>query len=278
MVSKELGTFFDNIRKHILDESSDDTAVSLRETAFSSVRNDPGLQQLVPYFINFISEKVTHCLNDIFVLRQMMYLAEAVTNNKSIFADPYMTILVPAVLTCMMGRKFGPDGADNLKEQYALRDLAASLIGHLTNKYGMSNQEMRSRVIRSCLKYFLDPNRSIAEQYGAINGIRTGGGPEGVSQLVLPNLKIYETILVKVQHERGENDEQYRMLLGAIVKAVQCITGDDEIFMTNGMNGKAAAQGAMVEEYLGTVIGSRIAVLNNHRLNEAILATREREE
>jgi transcription initiation factor TFIID subunit 6 len=74
IVSQELILFFDKIRKAILDDNLDPEAVLYRKSAFESVRSDPGLQQLVPYFIQFVAEKVTHCLDNLFVLQQMMEL------------------------------------------------------------------------------------------------------------------------------------------------------------------------------------------------------------
>jgi transcription initiation factor TFIID subunit 6 len=75
-----------------LDPSSEE----YRTSAYSSLREDPGLHQLVPYFVQFISEKVTHSLNNIFVLTQVMRLAEAMIQNQSLYIDPY--VCVPSLL------------------------------------------------------------------------------------------------------------------------------------------------------------------------------------
>ncbi|PMD21758.1 DUF1546-domain-containing protein [Hyaloscypha hepaticicola] len=275
VVSKELILFFDKIRSAILDDSADPEVLILRKSAFESVRSDPGLQQLVPYFIQFVAEKVTHCLDNLFVLHQMMELTQALMENPTLFVDPYVANIVPPIITCLLGRKLGREGVDSLKEQYQLRDFAASLIGHIVTKYRKSNQELQPRITRTCLKYFLDPGRNLGEHYGAIHGIRTSGGPPAVLTLVLPNLKAYEAILVKAQNERGPNDEPLRMLIAGILHAISDIT-DASIVMTNGVNGNAA-EGAQVEEYLGTVIGSRVVAMGNHKLNMAILESREKQ-
>ncbi len=195
--------------------------------------------------------------------------------NPTLFVDPYVANIVPPIITCLLGRKLGREGVDSLKEQYQLRDFAASLIGHIVTKYRKSNQELQPRITRTCLKYFLDPGRNLGEHYGAIHGIRTSGGPPAVLTLVLPNLKVYEAILVKAQNERGPNDEPLRMLIAGILHAISDIN-DASIVMTNGVNGNAA-EGAQVEEYLGTVIGSRVVAMGNHKLNMAILDSREKQ-
>ncbi|KUJ17608.1 DUF1546-domain-containing protein [Mollisia scopiformis] len=269
VLSRELILYFDKVRAAILDESQDPEIVILRKSSLKSVQSEVGLQQLVPYFVQFVSEKVTHSINNLFVLRQMMELTQSVTENKNLFIEPYIASLVPPILTCLLGRTFGAPGLDNLKEQYQLRDLAASLIGHISNKYSKSSGDLQSRLARTCLKYFLDPTRSLAEHYGAISGITLIGGPSAILTLILPTMKTYEYVLTKAQNERGANDESLRMLIGAIMKGIMTIA-ESPTQMMNGLNGNAA-EGQLVEEYLGSTIGSRVVALGNHKLNKAIL-------
>ncbi|KAH8654027.1 hypothetical protein BGZ60DRAFT_460428 [Tricladium varicosporioides] len=275
VVSKELILFFDKIRGAILDEEVDAEVVSLRESALESVRSDPGLHQLVPYFVQFVAEKVTHSLNNTFVLRQMMELTAAMIANKSLFIDPYVAALVPPVLTCLVGRNLGPENVDNLKDQFQLRDLAASLIGQISRKYAESSMQLRPRLARTCLKYFLDPSRSPGEHYGAINGLSTIGGPEAIRSILIPNIKPFEYVLNKASSERGENDEGIRMVVAAIMKAVTSIAESSSSTLTNGTNG-AGTEAGVIEEFLGPVIGRRVVALGNHKLNKAILEVREK--
>lgn len=272
MVSKELILFFDKIRAAILDEDPDMEAVALRESALESVRGDPGLHQLVPYFVQFVAEKVTHSLNNLFVLRQMMELTAAIISNKSLFIDPYVAALAPPVLTCLVGRNLGREG-DSLKEQYQLRDLAASLAGIIAGKYGATSHELRPRLVRTCLKTFLDPTRSLGEHYGAVSGLTAIGGADGTRALILPNIKNYEWVIRKAQTEFGENDEGVMMIIAAIMKAITGLTEGQTRPLTNGTNG-ITGESTSIEEYLGTIIGSRVVGIGNHELNKNILESR----
>ncbi|PQE21788.1 hypothetical protein CJF30_00010999 [Rutstroemia sp. NJR-2017a BBW] len=274
IVSKELILFFDKIRAAILDEDRDPEVVALRESALESVRSDPGLHQLVPYFVHFIAEKVTHSLNNLFVLQQMLKLADALITNKTLFVNPYISALCPPILTCLVGRTLGSGGQDELKEKYQLRDTAASLIGIISKKYTESNAQLRARLARSCLKFFLDPSRSPGEHYGAISGLLAIGGAEGVRALILPNLKAFDYVLSKGLSERGAEDKDIQMLIAVIIKAVTSLT-DGSGLLTNGTNG-TTDDGPELEEYLGPVIGSRIAGAGDHKLNMAILESREK--
>ncbi|PQE17445.1 hypothetical protein CJF32_00008689 [Rutstroemia sp. NJR-2017a WRK4] len=274
IVSKELILFFDKIRAAILDEDRDPEVVALRESALESVRSDPGLHQLVPYFVHFIAEKVTHSLNNLFVLQQMLKLADALITNKTLFVNPYISALCPPILTCLVGRTLGSGGQDELREKYQLRDTAASLIGIISKKYTESNAQLRARLARSCLKFFLDPSRSPGEHYGAISGLLAIGGAEGVRALILPNLKAFDYVLSKGLSERGAEDKDIQMLIAVIIKAVTSLT-DGSGLLTNGTNG-TTDDGPELEEYLGPVIGSRIAGAGDHKLNMAILESREK--
>ena len=87
VLSKELQLYFEKICSALLDESNNE----YRLAALASIRSDPGLHQLVPYFVQFIAEKVTHNLKNIFVLTQTIQLTSAMLENKSLYVDPYVS-------------------------------------------------------------------------------------------------------------------------------------------------------------------------------------------
>lgn len=86
VLSKELQLYFEKVCSAFLDETSEE----YRTSGYASLKEDPGLHQLVPYFVQFIAEKVTHSLKDIFVLTQVMHMAEALVQNPSLYVDPYV--------------------------------------------------------------------------------------------------------------------------------------------------------------------------------------------
>ncbi|RDA91802.1 hypothetical protein CP533_2801 [Ophiocordyceps camponoti-saundersi (nom. inval.)] len=274
IVSKELILYFDKIQAAILDDNPDDEVVRLRQAAFGSVRDDPGLHQLIPYFINFIMDRVTHHLDDIFTLRQMMLLTNALIENKTLFLDPYASSLSAPALTCLMARKLGPD--DNnmsdevMREHYELRQLAASLVGRVARKYASTNALLRPKLTRTCLKYLLDPTKPPAVLYGAICGLVEAGGPEAIRVLVLRNLKAIDTSILQPLRDRGsEAGIDYEMLVNGIVQAIASLA--------DGSIGGTASdtQVAELNEFIGPTIGQRVAESkDNRRLIETILDAR----
>lgn len=279
VISKELILYFDKIQAAILDDDPDEEKTRLREAALESVRSDPGLHQLLPYFVTFITNQVTHRLDDLFVLRQMMELAEAVIQNPNLFLDPYASALSAPVLTCLMSRRLGgpadDEGADAVREQYRLRELAASLLEMIARKYGATSALLRPKLTRTCLKHFLDPTRTPAVLFGAISGVAASGGSEAVRVLVLPNLKSFDAAVLQPLHEKGEAHMlEFEMLVGGIMKAVESLVAGG-MAVSNGVNGVDLSREAeQVIEFLGPIIGQRVGRLGNHALNRAILEVR----
>ena len=87
ILSKELQLYFEKVCESILDEVNPEH----RSAGLASLRDDPGLHQLVPYFVQFVAEKVTHNLHDLFVLEQMLHLIDALTRNDKLNLSPYVS-------------------------------------------------------------------------------------------------------------------------------------------------------------------------------------------
>ncbi|KAI8623918.1 DUF1546-domain-containing protein [Xylariaceae sp. FL1651] len=272
-VSQEQILFFEKVQAALLDDNPDPEVHRLRQAALAAVIAEPGTHQLMPYYVNFISNQVTHYLDDVFVLRQMMELTNALISNEHNFVDPYASALCAPVLTCLMGRRLGSEsGSDAIKEQYQLREVAASLIGQIARKYSSSNKLLRPKLTRSCLKAFLNPNMPPQVWYGAILGILAAGGSEAVKVLVLPNLKSFESTMLQPLREKGEASRvDFEMVVGGILKAIQSLS-DDDILMMNGVNGGVSdREASQIKDFLGDIIGERVVRLGNHQVNQAVL-------
>ncbi|KAG5981009.1 hypothetical protein E4U55_003402 [Claviceps digitariae] len=279
IVSKELILYFDKIQAAVLDDNPDEEVIRLRQAALGSVRDDPGLHQLVPYFINFIMDRVTHNLDDTFTLKQMMELTNALIENNSLFLDPYASSLSAPALTCLMARKLGTDdGVDALRDQYELRQLAASLVGRIARKYSASNTLLRPKLTRTCLKYFLDPTKPPAVLYGAIFGLLEAGGPEAIRVLVLRNLKTFDSAILQPLKDRSEGSIEYDMLVQGLVQAVASLVQNTSgLDASNGINGDAASAerfSSELTDFIGPIVGRKIALSGNHALIRMVLDAR----
>ncbi|KAL1974737.1 hypothetical protein VTN31DRAFT_4941 [Thermomyces dupontii] len=267
ILSKELQLYFDKVCNAFLDEASEE----FRTSAYSSLREDPGLQQLVPYFVQFISEKVTHNLKDIFVLTQVMRMTEALIQNKNLYIDPYVAALVPPILTCLIGRQLGSSTTE-LAEQFALRDFAGSLLGLLAKKYSHASHNLRPRLARSCLKNFLNPAKPFGTHYGAIIGLHQIGGPEVVRELILPNLKPYEKLLRDAIGEDGPRRPEAERVLEALLGVLSTLQQGRAGLLTNGHSAIFTDElREQLVDKVGELIAARIADTGNVQLARTLL-------
>ncbi|KAI0135837.1 DUF1546-domain-containing protein [Daldinia grandis] len=278
ILSQELVLYFEKIQAALMDDSPDIEVQRLREAALESVASEPSIHQLVPYFVNFVSTQVTHHLDDIFVLRQMMELTNALINNDRLFLSPYASPLCAPVLTCILGRKIGAEnGIDALKEQYSLREFAATLVGQLARRYSDTNKMLRPKLVRTCLKNFLNPSLPPAVWYGAVCGLGAAGGADVVKVLLLRNLKEFETSMLVPLRQKNEqvSNAEFEALVGVITKVIQLLTEED-VPLANGMNGFSSEnEASQIKAFLGDIIGQRVAALGDHKLNQAILDARD---
>ncbi|TDZ65283.1 Transcription initiation factor TFIID subunit 6 [Colletotrichum trifolii] len=273
VVSKELILYFEKVQSALLDDNPDEEVVRLRQAALESVRDDPGLHQLIPYFLNFVANQVTHRLDDVFTLRQSMELTAALIANKKLYLDPYANSIAAPVLTCILSRKIGSEeGVDGLREQYELRQFSASLLGQIARKYAASNHQLRPKLVRTCLKFFMDPDKPPSTHYGAIAGIAAAGGPEAVRVLVLKCLRAYNDNILQPLKDKGWSLE-FELLVGGIEKAITAMMDSDRS-PVNGINGSADNHAAELNEFIGPILGDLVISLNNRRLVRLVLDAR----
>jgi len=274
ILSKELQLYFERICSAIL--SPPNTAPTTNGTtssdeyrlaALASLRTDPGLHQLVPYFIQFVAEKVTHNLRDLFTLTQMLHLVSAILENPSLYIDPYVASLVPPVLTCLIGRRLGPSITDTPPgAHFSVRDLAASLLIFIAKKYGKTSHTLKPRLARTMLKEWLDPQKPLGTHYGALMGLQGITGAEGVRTLVLPNLRAYDEVLREGMEDEGKSVDAEAVVV-AIVRGLEKLEAD-WAGMTKAESGDEREK---VVEKVGEIVGGRVVELGRPRMVAAIL-------
>jgi len=193
--------------------------------------------------------------------------------------------VVPPVLTCLIGKRLGDPNANQGPNpaHFELRDLSASLIALLCKRFGDSTHALKPRLTRTCLKAFLDPSKPPGTHYGAIKGLHAIGGKETVWVLIIPNLKLYETIL---KEGLGSEDETKRieseMVLKAIVAGLKSLeevvvgangSGPDEMEVTNGDGGEEIGDALRkrLSDRIGEVVAGEVCKLGRKGLAFAIL-------
>ena len=253
VLSKELQLYFERICAAIMDDNNEE----YRAAAFMSLKTDPGLHQLVPYFVQFVADKVTHNLKSLFTLTQSMQLIAALLENPSLYIAPYVPSIVPSVLTCLIGKHLGTAAQDGATTHFALRDYAGSLLSSIARKYGPSSSTLKPRIAHSCLKHWLDSHKPFGTHYGALLGLTMIAGPDGVRTLILPNLKVYDTHLQTGLQDDGKR-EQAEYVVGAIFKALEKLEEDGVDAAAAGMRQNGHPEGEALKERLADVLGETL--------------------
>lgn len=290
VLSKESQELFNKLSSALTDE----TNIEWQNAALSAIAREPGIHQLTTYLLSFIAEKVTHSLKNLFVLKQMMRAAEALLDNRSIYLDPYIAYMVPPILTCCTGKHLGPtktqpvsstassetlngNGANgygqSTYDHFELRRFAASLLSRICQKHATTNQGLKSRVARTCLKQFLDFNKSIGTHYGALQALLTVVGPvEAMKMLVLPNLKMYNDDFLKREaaddNKRHDVDQLIALFMGAFTALSRKATRR----ATNGATNLENMRDALTEK-IGDVLTEQLILKNKVAEAQTILDT-----
>lgn len=177
--------------------------------------------------------------------------------------------MVPPILTCLIGRQLGANA--DLSEQFALRDLAAALLGLIARKYSHSSHTLKPRLARSCLKTFLDPSKPFGAHYGAIIGLHAVAGPEGVRVLILPNLATYSNLVKDGIAEDTPRRPEAERVLGVLMMILSTLREGHAPLA----NGHAATVTTGLRERLaekvGELIAGKVAEIGDVQLGHVIL-------
>uniref|UniRef100_A0A6B2L140 TBP-associated factor 6 n=1 Tax=Arcella intermedia TaxID=1963864 RepID=A0A6B2L140_9EUKA len=207
-LSRELQLYYEKVTQAVLgmasmDKKEDraassastaearDTTKRLYVAALNSLRSDPGLHQLVPYFTQFVAQQVAKNLFRLELLWTLLRMVEALLVNPHIRMDPYLHQLMPSIFTCLVGKRLCEDGS---ADHWGLRDYASKLIALICNKFGKSYKDLQPRTTKTLVQTFLDPTKPLTSHYGAIVGL-SALGPHCVQLLLIPNIAAYIKLL-----------------------------------------------------------------------------------
>jgi transcription initiation factor TFIID subunit 6 len=286
VLSKESQELFAKLSSALTDE----TNIEWQNAALAAIRTEPGIHQLTTYLLSFIAEKVTHNMKNLFVLHQMMQATQALLDNQAIYLDPYMAYMVPPILTCCTGRHLGPtaqqsssnassetlngNGVNGVSvsqfDHFELRTYAASLLSRICQKASASNQGLKARIARTCLKQFMDPEKSPGTHYGALRALMSITHSEGVQMLILPNLKVYndDVLKVKLGEDNSRNDTE--RVVNLLLRALESVAASSRLPLANGTTDLEDLR-ERLNEKVGDVLTDRIIARQRKDVAEYLL-------
>lgn len=286
VLSKESQELFAKLSSALTDE----TNIEWQNAALAAIRTEPGIHQLTTYLLTFIAEKVTHSMKNLFILQQMMKATEALLDNQAIYLDPYMAYMVPPVLTCCTGKHLGPvtqqapsnassetlngngaNGYGSATDHWRLRDMAASLLERICQKGSATNQGLKARIARTCLKQFMDPQKYPATHYGALRALITITHKEGTQMLILPNLKNYSNDYLPKYIEDDAYKADAERVIGLIIGALRDLAGTKPHQLPNGTSSEMENMRESLNAKVGDVLADRIISANQKEVAQFLV-------
>ena len=209
-LSIEMQRYFEEVSRCVMGK--DEEALQL---ALNSVSVDPGLNDLLPYFMQFVAQQVTKNLTNLSLLKNLMRFAQALLQSEHFHVEPYLHQLLPSVITCLVSKQLCQDPGS--EDHWSLRDLSADLIRIICDNFGGSYTSLQPRICKTLLSAFLDFSKPLTTHYGAIRGLACMGEACKLS-LLFPNIQNYVGFLTKAKEEqnalkRAEATRVYELLL-----------------------------------------------------------------
>ncbi|EIJ89026.1 transcription initiation factor TFIID subunit 6 [Nematocida parisii] len=172
LLSKELQLYYEKIVQFIKDKET----VAL---ASECLKNESGIQQLIPYFVHFFNEEILKNLRNGDYLVDIISVYESLIMNKMIFIEPYMHQMLPSLLTCVVGKSIGimhkhpseevlVNDSDEDTPGLSARRRASITIKYIYDTYSLSYTTLAPRVLNTLLKTWADSTKSPESHYGAI--------------------------------------------------------------------------------------------------------------
>ncbi|KAL5226287.1 hypothetical protein ABZP36_014552 [Zizania latifolia] len=217
VLSRELQMYFDKIAELTMSRSE----TSVFKEALVSLSRDSGLHPLVPYFSYFVADEVTRSLSDLPVLFALMRVVQSLLHNPHIHIEPYLHQLMPPMITCIVAKRLGHRLSDN---HWELRDFCANLVASVCRRFGHVYHNLQTRLTKTLIHAFLDPQKSLTQHYGAVQGI-SALGPSAIRLLLLPNLQTYMQLLEPELQLEKQKNEMKRKEAWRVYGALLCAAG-----------------------------------------------------
>lgn len=212
VLSKELQEFYEKLVDSILNGEN-----VAHQAALSAMASDPGLHQLMPYFCQFIAKQIADNLQNLSLLTRILNMVHCLLLNPHIHVDQYLHNIIPAVLTCLVGKRLCESPTEN---HWALRDHAAELVALICHRWGREYATIQPRIVKTLLHAFLNMKKPLTTHYGSVVGLSSLGAHTR-QLLLLPNLDRYFKYLMPAMEQtenavkRAEAHMVYQALLSA---------------------------------------------------------------
>lgn len=181
LLSEELQLYFTRITLALEKGGSNPTDRQQQDDALARVARDAGLQELVPFFIQYLAKQLhlhvghpEHC-------RTLIRLTRSLLINPHVHLELHLHQLLPAVMTHVVAKNLSTMLEGN---HWALRNEAAQTLRQACDLFGEKYASLKATVLKKLCEAIGD-DRPLTTIYGGLVGIALFG-PKAVDAFVLP--------------------------------------------------------------------------------------------
>ncbi|KAF7703890.1 Transcription initiation factor TFIID subunit 6 [Cucumispora dikerogammari] len=116
----------------------------------NKVKNEVGIQQLIPYFVQLYNERLVQTPENSFIV---LLFYKALINNEAIFIDSYLHDILPAMLTIVVSSVYS--------NQTASREIVNEILKYIFEKYAGLYKNLGPRIINSLIKNIKSTEKSV---------------------------------------------------------------------------------------------------------------------
>ncbi|KAG6817883.1 hypothetical protein H0H87_001715 [Tephrocybe sp. NHM501043] len=251
VLSRELQLYYSRLTESLLPPSNDYVK---RTAAIASLRNDAGLQALLPYLIRWVGEGVVGSLKDGMqsesdgkILEVMMDVVSALLDNHTLFVEPYLHQILPPVLSTLLHSSLPPSHATHL------RTTASQTLSRVLTQHSTTYPSLSPRIMKTLLLALISPGKSKGTREGAIRGL-VGVGKEAVRK------GLVEGGGAKVVESECRNSDDAGPLIDSVMDALRVLQPTSDMVISLDPNNQLDAEVlAQLRELLGDTFAMRVA-------------------
>ncbi|KAJ3539121.1 hypothetical protein NM688_g6413 [Phlebia brevispora] len=177
-LSRELQLYLTRLTSSLLPPSQ--TEPARRTAALSSLATDAGLQPLLPNLVSWVTRNIVRALQggerseDAGAeLNILLDTIEKILKNPSLFVEPYLHQILPAILSTLLHSELLPAWSTTLRTK------AAQVMSQLLTQHSTTYPSLSPRIMKTLLLALISSDKKKSTREGAIRGLM-GIGKEAI--------------------------------------------------------------------------------------------------
>ena len=234
LLSEELQFYFTRITLAIEQSQttgSNSSSIIQQDAALSSMKNDAGIQELIPFFSRFITTQILLNINNYKYCRLLIRFIDSLFDNIYIHLELHLHQMIPSIITCIVGKKASSNSSttndtDYDDDHWILREEASRALLKACKMFGQQYTTLKSRILKTFVQAIDIRTKPCSTIYGGIVGITTFG-PKAIDAFLLPiasfYYKVWDQMLLDEDNDKDEetnNKNEIQYCQYAIVLAI----------------------------------------------------------